>query len=189
MSSARRESSELVSRNEIADLLRQSRKRIEHLVAPRSPGVYAIFLVDGKILGPYRALPEVPIYIGATTNLNDREFEHHFSTRMTGFSSPRRSVGAILRDELRLKAIPRAPGSSESNIRNYRFESDGEVRLSAWMKANLLIGIYACDDPFSIEADLLNILSPLLNLKGCPNSYRPQIKLCRKACADEARNA
>jgi hypothetical protein len=172
----------------IASALRRNKASLDRLVAPVSPGVYGIFLRDGKALGPYRTLPDEAIYVGSTSNLNAREFDHHFSVERTGFSTLRRSIGAILREELALTPMPRAPGPSESNVRNYRFQADGEARLSAWMTASLLISVYPCNDALTVEKELLRELRPLLNLTGWPNDDRAEVKRLRKICADAARS-
>src|SRR6266436_6152859 len=90
--------------------LRRSRAAVDKLVAPASGGVYAIFLRSPGLLAPFVEGDDGLIYIGSSSNLADREFEQHFSSKSTGFSTLRRSVGALLRSVLVLKAIPRAPG-------------------------------------------------------------------------------
>lgn len=172
---------------EIVATLRQSKASLDRLVVPSSAGVYVFFLVPGSRLGPFKPLPDQPIYVGATSHLNEREHEHHFSGRHTGFSSPRRSIGSILREELRLNAIPRAPGPAESNVRNFRYQPHDEQRLSSWMRENLLVAVHPCPDPFSLEDDLIAALCPILNLTKCANPYSAEIKRLRKICADEAR--
>jgi hypothetical protein len=84
----------------------------------------------------------------------------------TGFSTLRRSLGAILKAELRLVAIPRSAGASPTNARNYRFEEDGENRLSDWMRSNLAVAVRAVDDPDKVAGELVALLHPPLNLTG-----------------------
>jgi hypothetical protein len=60
---------------------------------------------------------------------------NHFELHDSGWSSPRRSLGALLKDELELTAIPRSDGSCT----DYRFTEEDEATLTAWMKRNLLM--------------------------------------------------
>jgi len=129
------------------------------------------------------------IYIGLSTNLASREFEHHFSSQRTGFSTLRRSLGAVLKNELKLKAIPRAAGTSSSNVTNYSFADDGNTRLTTWMCEHLEVGVHASARYHELEGSLIAKLEPLLNLTKWMNPDRAELKRLRKVCADEARAA
>src|SRR5271157_4746566 len=87
---------------------------------PNKPGVYALFLKSPSALpGIEVSSADSPLYIGMTrSSLNLRD---HFGHQHSGFSTLRRSLGAILKQQLKLRAIPRAKGSSRSNVTNYRF--------------------------------------------------------------------
>jgi hypothetical protein len=91
------------------------------LSAPPGSGVYAIYLSTKGLLAPFNQPEDGLVYIGLSTSLANREFDCHFASDNTCFSTLRRSLGAILKRQLDLNAIPRAPGRSETNIRNYRF--------------------------------------------------------------------
>jgi hypothetical protein len=110
-------------------------------------------------------------------------------TANLSISTLRRSLGAILKRSLALQAIPRAPGPSESNCHNYCFLADGEARLTEWMVEHLEVGVFASSKYEQLEKFLTREFRPLLNLQGCPNPHRAEIKELRKACADEARQA
>lgn len=170
--------------------LEKSRASIERVRAPSLPGVYAIFL-NGRSELPLRdGAPNGLIYIGMSGNLAVREYDMHFSSRNTGFSTLRRSIGALLKEELALVAIPRGSGRAESNYRNYRFKPDGEDRLTAWMNENLEVGVYPTEgDHEAVEKVLIAALQPPLCLTGWPNPQAGFIKARRKVCADEARSA
>jgi hypothetical protein len=159
------------------------------LSAPRDSGVYAIYLCTPGLLAPFTEGEDGLIYIGASTNLADREFDQHFSSESTGFSTVRRSLGALLKRPLLLIAIPRSPGASETNLRNYRFVEDGEARLTSWMCQHLEIGVHASSHYADLEDFLIPHLKPLLNLTKWQNPHRPEIKRLRKVCADEARDS
>ena len=167
--------------------LRATRTTVDELQPPSTAGVYAIFLLDPSALKPFAPGRDGLIYVGTSSNLAQREFENHFNSESTGFSTLRRSLGAILRQQLSLRALPRSPGRSESNVRCYRFTPDGDIRLTEWMRANLQVGVAAALDSDDLEVMLIARLQPLLNLKGWPNPDRQAIKALRKSCADEAR--
>lgn len=167
--------------------LRRSRAPVDRLVAPPASGVYAIYLRTPGLLKPFVEGEDGLIYIGLSTNLANREFEQHFSSGNTGFSTLRRSIGALLRIQLSLRAVPRAPGASDTNVCNYRFREDGETRLTEWMCAHLEVGVHTSSKYLELENFLIPDLRPLLNLTKWPNPHRAEIKRLRKVCADEAR--
>jgi hypothetical protein len=168
--------------------LRQTRARIDELRAPAAPGVYACFLLDGSSLKPFAAGSDGLVYVGVTADLAEREFEQHFNSNRTGFSTLRRSLGAIVKERLNLTAVPRSPGASESNMRCYRFTEQGEQRLTEWMRRTIEVGVCGIGLAPDLEKMLIARMRPLLNLKGWPNPDRKEIKRLRKFCADEARS-
>lgn len=117
----------------------------------------------------------------------EREFDAHFAIGNTGYSTLRRSLGAVLKDELDLRSRPRGTGASKTNYTNYRFDDAGEQRLSDWMARSLRIGVHELDDPREHERDLIAAAWPPLNLTGWANPERALIRELRKICADEAR--
>src|SRR5690349_20652009 len=92
-----------------SDDLRRSRAPLNRLIAPPAGGVYAIYLHTPGLLSPFAQAEDGLIYTGLSSNLTDREFEQHFASGSTGFSTLRRSLGALLKAQLSLRAIPRAP--------------------------------------------------------------------------------
>ena len=167
--------------------LRERAARVGHTRAPQAPGVYAWFLDPPTALS---ALPDQnagAIYVGISSNLARRGDEDHFRTGGSGFSTLRRSLGALLKDELGLRAEPRSAGRSEQNCRCYCFDDAGEGRLTDWMQRHLRIGIAEHADPEQIEPTLIAIARPPLNLTGWPNPYGKALRAARKRCADEAR--
>jgi hypothetical protein len=127
------------------------------------------------------------LYLGLSSNLVQREFDTHFRAGQSGFSTLRRSLGALLKEELALTAIPRGTGASDTNYRNYRFADQGEQRLSQWMTTHLRVGVHAISDPAEIERELISLACPPLNLTGWANPAAADIKALRKACVEEAR--
>lgn len=160
---------------------------LKDLDAPPAAGVYAYFLGTGASLPRIRNPGGGPVYVGLSSNLAQREFDTHFAEGQTGFSTLRRSIGALLKHDLRLDARPRGRGASETNYRNYRFDDDGEQRLSAWMHDHLRVAVHAVADPKLVEDELIPLARPPLNLKGWANPEARMIKDLRKVCVDEAR--
>jgi len=96
----------------------------------------------------------------------------------------------LLKDKLTLQALPRAPGPSKTNLTNYRFDTTGERRLTAWMRHHLTYGYAPIQHEIEKhEARLIRELEPPLNLKGWRNPQRRQIMALRAECRNEARQA
>lgn len=159
------------------------------LNTPSKSGVYGIYLRSQGSLLPFTAEVGGLVYIGMSSNLAAREFDTHFSSTNTGFSTFRRSVGAIKKFELQLQAQPRGSGSSPRDFTSYRFHADGEQRLTSWMLENLMVGAHVSERYKLIECQLIANLRPVLNLSKWPNPHRAEIMQLRKRCADEARKA
>lgn len=172
---------------DVAVTLQAARTSIAKLNPLAASGVYAIYLNEGSALAAFAPVQHGLLYIGQSKDLAAREIEHHFGDKNTGFSTLRRSIGAILSGELGLSAHPRSKGASESNVRNYRFSEAGDQRLSGWMAEHLSVAVYPTADYAEIEPELIRLLKPVLNLKGWENPQRTEIKLLRKRCADQAR--
>jgi hypothetical protein len=68
------------------------------------PGVYAYFLVQSHALSPISTDASGLVYVGMSeSNLDAR---CHFSQAHSGFSTLRRSIGAVLKQQLALRAVP-----------------------------------------------------------------------------------
>ncbi len=149
------------------------------------PGVYAILAETSDCLLGIVLPQSGLVYIGQSGNLAER---NHFEIANSGFSSPRRSLGALLKSTLRLTAEPRSPGLSPTNYRNYRFVSDGEARLSVWMRRSLVCAIYPFKgDSKVLEKRLIQDNEPPLNLTHWRNPQKARIQELRKVCKDEAK--
>lgn len=170
----------------VANGLRDSRRSIDLLQAPKAPGVYALYASAAGTIGGFAAGEDGLIYVGVSSDLAAREFEQHFGSDSSGFSTVRRSLGAILKGQLGLTAIPRSPGSQPSS---YRFSDDGELRLTGWMRDNLQVGVCSIGSALAVETELIVLLKPVLNLTKWPNPARREIKRLRKICACEAQGA
>ena len=167
----------------VIERLHRSRSAIDRLMAPNSPGVYALFVCGLGAVGGVPAGEDGLIYVGVSNDLAAREFEQHFSSNGTGFSTVRRSIGAILKSQLHLEAIPRSTWSQPSL---YRFRDDGERRLTNWMGDNLEVGVCSIGEALDVETELILALKPVLNLTKWENPARGEIKRLRTICACEA---
>ena len=105
----------------------------DHDRIPVKPGVYVVF--SDTTVG---SLPWDPVsgpaYVGkGEDGLRRRMRKEHSGD--TGRSTLRRTLGALLRTELDLKARPRPSKGPPKPIdyTNYTFEPDGDLRLSEWM--------------------------------------------------------
>ena len=98
--------------------------------------------------------------------------------------SPLRVV--FLKEQLELVARPRGSGTSKTNFYNYRFDPDGEDRLTGWMNRHLNVRTWPTRNFEALEEILKPRLRPLLNLEGW-NPHNSAIRALRKVCADEAR--
>jgi hypothetical protein len=182
----------------MADLTMEAEQAIVALTSDAPPvasgtasppsGVYAIRLISPGLLAPFKEGNGGLIYCGMSADLAVREFDTHFNSGKTGFSTVRRSLGAILKAELKLTARPRGTGMSKSNFTNYRFDPTGEARLTDWMQAHLRVRTWATRHYEALEAVLKPRLRPLLNLEAW-NPHNAAIRALRKICADEARAA
>src|SRR5215211_5118690 len=126
--------------------------RWDELPQADGPGVYAYFLANESTLPAIQIGPAGLVYVGMTASSLDSRC--HFNHSHSGFSTFRRSLGAILKQALDLKAQPRSSGQSPTNTRNFRFDEDGEARLTEWMRDDLRYAHMAIDKNVeAVEAD------------------------------------
>lgn len=159
-----------------------------------SSGIYAIFAKNEDCLPDIDLPLGGLVYIGRSSHLEQR---NHFKAKHSGFHSPRRSIGAILKKTLNLTATPRAPGPAENNYSNFRFTDEGEARLTAWMQSKLEYSIYPFPgDVDELERRLIVENEPPLNLNKWRNlrnqkSRRSEMRAKRKSnwCGGSAINS
>jgi hypothetical protein len=150
-------------------------------------GVYAFFLTNPSALDGITIDQSDLLYLGMTKSSLD--VRNHFTHQHSGFSTFRRSLGAILKQKLHLQAIRRAPGPSPTNTSHYRFLDADEVRLTRWMTDHLAYSsaLVKKNEIKVVESRLIKDMQPLLNLVGWPNPQRGYLRALRKVCCDEAR--
>jgi len=186
----------LVTVDQIIDELSRSRRPLDRarVDLPSVPGLYALFLSNSGSLPPFGG-PTDLIYIGKSeSSLQVRDFRQHFETGKTGHSTVRRSIGAILRRDLGLQAVPRKPDATKRELTHYKFRLEDEGRLSAWMRQNLDIGFVALrlskkEEIRELERLALRAMMPPLNIDGTSARRNPCAKLLkalRAECMEEA---
>lgn len=163
------------------------------VVVPGTPGLYAVH-GDASV---WRRLSlsdppdDRPLYAGkAERSLADRDVRTHFSTGKTGSSTLRRSVAALLADDLRLEGQPRNLANPEG-FANFGLEEGGDARLTEWMLEHLRLAVWPSPCGVSldeIETEVLLQLVPPLNLDKVTTPWRPIVRAGRKRLADQARS-
>lgn len=172
----------------VADLADRllARRYLHDSAASFGPGaaVYAFFLKEEA------KLPVIPVsesgllFVGVA--------EHGGAVRQaftgqSGFWAVRRVLGCLLKAELGLKAVPKGVADTARNRYQFHFATEGEERLSAWMRAH--VTYYACevgDDAALVENAVIRRLEPPLCLTGWDNPQTAYLRELRKFCADEA---
>jgi hypothetical protein len=163
----------------------ENRYRWNEMPTVGGSGVYALYADAPDALFPVSLGPENLVYVGMTEDSLD--VRNHFIHEHSGFSSPRRSLGAILKQRLRLTATPRGPGASRSNVTCYRFAGQGETVLTDWMRQHLRLAIEPLTDAVrATEKNLIATMEPPLCLIGWQNPQKRTIRAMRDECKAEA---
>lgn len=164
---------------------------ISDLPVQHGAGVYILCLRPGSILPGVTPANEGLLYVGMTDD--DLNVRNHFMHVDSGRSSPRRSLGAMLRTKLLLEPIPRNGGRHERDATHFRFTDGGERDLIDWMRDHLMGSQLVIEvDVDRCEGDLIRELMPPLNLTklgGWKNPQKATVMGARKGCADLARKA
>jgi hypothetical protein len=160
-------------------------------LAPRRPGLYAVY-GDDRAWAQLELQPvfdDQPLYVGkAERSLNGRDVGTHFATGKTGSSTVRRSLSALLADELDLVPVPRNLARPDGSA-NFALEPASDARLSEWMEARLALATWVKPDGISLdeaETAVVLRLRPPLNLDKV-GEPRERLRVARKRMADVAR--
>jgi len=157
---------------------------------PNAAGLYAIF-------GDQHALDELgtgrhdqPLYVGkAERSLVGRDVRTHFATGKTGSSTVRRTLAALLRDQLSLQAVPRSLERPDGSA-SYSLEAAGDERLTNWMHARLELAVWVSPSEVvldKVETAVLEELLPPLNLSKMGSKGDRRVKEARARMAAQAR--
>jgi hypothetical protein len=106
-----------VNADHIAAMLVRERRPLRALSSDKARGIYAISLMRSVSLQQTTVDQTGILYVGMTND--DFDARNHFLHEHSGSSTLRRTLGAILKEELDLIALPRSRGSSRSNVQNF----------------------------------------------------------------------
>ena len=161
-----------------------------------NPGIYAVGYTGDNF--PFPTGENVInngdiIYIGKTEkSQKSRDAQTHFKSGKTGSSTLlRRSLGAILREDLGFQPIPRS--KTESRMRDYKFIEESEKQLTQWMMKNLSLSFFdICAGKRIIrnsEIYIIQEIRPILNIThNSSNPYVGMLKELRAKCKKIAKN-
>ncbi len=148
----------------------------------KGKGLYVFCLRRVKELPGIEVGSQGIVYVGMTEK--SLHIRNHFLHSHSGGSTLRRSLGALLRENLGLEPIRR--DSKPENSSKYRFTDDGEARLTEWMTENLLAAqVEVSENIRATEAALILEMEPPLNLTKWVNPQKASVSARRKECADE----
>lgn len=111
---------------------------------------------------------------------------------MTGYSTLRRSLAALLHDSRGFRGIPRNPERTDQYA-NYGLSRVQDDELSDWMRKRLQLSCWPKPDACSIEQlrlveqAVFRRLLPPLNLKDLVTPWKPRIDAARRVMSAEAR--
>ena len=180
----------------------ESRVKSEELIAEALPfqdqffedfatrqGVYAFVYKGDQLGGSLWGEPESRIvYVGHSGEDSGRHWQNN-----TGVSTVRRSLAAMLANDLHLEARPKSDDpEDEDRFSNYRLDETSELILTAWMRENLRVAFFDVDaeDEEAWYQALVDYNTPMFVFCNNPNnSYGPQIKLYRQRLAEQAAQA
>lgn len=147
--------------------LPENRFRRNEVAPPRSVGLYALFLAQRGTLSGLALDAGTLLYIGKAENARGLHGRCHFNGK-TASHSPRRSLAALLMDDLHLTPVPVL--RSDGSYKRFGLTAESEKKLDAWMLKNVKIAYETCESPGADEKRLIAKHQPPLNLTDCPAS-------------------
>lgn len=177
----------------VATLLGSAAPRREAaLSVPRSPGLYCV-RGDASAwtqLGLVPTLDGQPLYVGkAERSLQSRDVGTHFTAGKTGSSTLRRSLAALLADELALIPVPRNLAAPDGSA-NFALDAASDDRLNEWMEHRLLLATWSSPEDAVldlVETEVIRRLRPPLNLAKV-GEPRTRLREARRRLAARARS-
>lgn len=145
---------------------------------PNTAGVYALFLNEGVIIPGVRPGECGLLYVGLGQGARGLAARCHFKGKTAGHS-PRRSLSALLADELGLRPVfIRKP----SGATTFKLDKASEHLLDTWMEDNLRVALRIYDNPADYERALIRQWEPPLNCdkKVCPLNAQQLFVLDRR---------
>lgn len=154
---------------------------------PKAPGILAVSLVSGAELMVQNQKLQGIIFVGQTKSIYTRAKNQHFRSGRTDSSTLRRTIGAILKDQLDLTAIPRPGSLLRKDYSHYRFTEEGEKRLTRWMVDNLTVSwVRVGDHLLDTRKAVIKEVKPPLCLQHYLNPLKPEIQNLIDKCVTEA---
>jgi|SRR5690606_10792695 len=163
---------------------------------PDRQGIYAFYVDNTTDLGKF-GTPGQLIYVGLSEkSLNSRDTKSHLQSGQTGWSTFRRSLGAILKTKLNLIAQKRDINPKKLRADKYKFDEDGESRLTEWMLQNLKMGFWSTSNPLTKailreeEKKVIIKLKPTLDLDIRTKHLNPlatELDKLRAICRQEVK--
>ncbi len=145
---------------------------------PHTAGVYALFLNERAIIPGVRPGEFGLVYVGLGQGTHGLAARCHFKGKTAGHS-PRRSLSALLADELGLRPIfIRKPSGSTT----FKLDKVSEHLLDQWMEDNLCVALQPYYNPDDYERALIRRWEPPLNCdkKVCPLNAQQSFVLDRR---------
>ncbi len=166
--------SAIKSTNEF-ELLDFEKHNSEHI--PDNPGNYIVCLKRGSKLPDigvsctmktYKELNV--IYTGiAGKSLRKRDYKQHFTGNNAGSSTLRKSLGSMF-------GYPKIARDKDPSNGKTKFNETDEIKLSEWMKSNLVLYFKSNSSPDELENELISELNPPLNLSKNSNIINQQFR-------------
>jgi hypothetical protein len=147
-------------------------------IYPDSAGVYALFLHEGATITNVRPGEFGLVYVGLGQGARGLAARCHFKGKTAGHS-PRRSLSALLADQLGLRPIfIRKP----SGATTFKLDKASEQLLDQWMENSLSVAFQLSDNPDEHERELIRRWVPPLNCdkKICPLNAQQLFVLDRR---------
>lgn len=147
-------------------------------IFPNSADVYALFLHKGATIPGVRPGESGLVYVGLGQGARGLAARCHFKGKTAGHS-PRRSLSALLADQLGLRPIfIRKPSGSTT----FKLDKASEQLLDQWMESSLSVAFQLNDNPGEYERELIRRWEPALNCdkKICPLNAQQLFVLDRR---------
>ena len=138
---------------------------------PDNPGNYIVCLKTGSNLPSIGIEYEMKtfqnlnvIYTGiAGKSLRKRDYRQHFMGNNAGSSTLRKSLGSLF-------GYPKIARDKDPTNGKTKFNENDEIKLSEWMKSNLLLYYKSNLNPHKLEDELIKKFNPPLNLSKNKNT-------------------
>ena len=173
-------------RAEIFRTMLRTRTAIDRMRQVGGPGVYAIFLEKDASVPGIAPGTDGLIYFAGVESLPEQIADLDFKTGKTGFSTLRQRLGALLKNEMGLKAIPRGNAIKDRDPHFFKFHPGDEGRLTQWMMKSLRIGVAAGSDLPDEEKAFSAQFKPALNTDTWKNPAGAKIEKLVEGCRAEA---